>query len=495
MSRSIQPRPRISTAVMSLVAAGFTTSCSFMGLDDLELVACDRAMDCYASPDAAAGECYRCRAGRCEPAGKMRVQSTDDVLDVVLGVRATREPEGSTLVTIASEDHVRGWRVTADSDLTDLGAVQYFVGDDREDSICPSADNPRKPCIVRDHAGASLPEGLALGMSIDLAGCATGRVQLGLTNADAPLQLQADAVRGPLAGGIPSGAQGCTIAGGASAPAIASGWRAPGAAPHALAVWLGTPPRAATAAADGCSGGDGALVPVWSQVLTIESSDGDGWTIASPPDVQPDQRGASLSHLTPQLLAAPAQGEASYLLAFADRDGIRLMSIPSEPSPAAARLEPVTRVGSFAMALGRPRAGGQEVMIAWRRECGAASELWTAIYRWSGSAVERVHGPRRVRTRANIVSGPAIAFAQAGFALGAPAGGWSVAWLEVEGTAKSLQVTHVAERSYAASTPTEIHRGDATFPFLHAATTSPFSYGFISKRTQGPAEVAVLACD
>jgi hypothetical protein len=445
-------------------------------------------MDCYVLSLSAHAidACYRCNDGRCEPHGSLVTKRLDSLANKADHLNAVAGPNHTTLLAAASDESVQGWRLTGDAEITGLGAVSYSMTGEQAgpDSACPVYQNGRladASCLLRDHVTAWASPKLMLGVSINVQGCDAGQVRMGLADVATPLQLDSNSAHGTLAGGVAVTDQRCTGPSGARSPAVAA--LTHDADREAYAVWLAAAayghdvPRP-----DRCAAVGFGSVAIEGMRLTIhDDADQAAWIAADDADGNPSELGRGLGSDVPQLISTNTAAFAGYLLAFVDDGGVRLMPLRAFGAANAAPVlvEPDPAANQIALSLGSATASSQDFLLAWTSGCGPAQQLRVAVYRWSASQLVRITSSLTLVADIDVTGAPVAAYSPTGFGLRPPTGGWSVVWQE-QGSNEALHASRIAEADHVPEPPQTLVVGSIGLPFVHAAKSAPFSYGFAS---------------
>ena len=460
------------TRVPLLAFVCAATSCSLMGLDDLDLQDCDQDLDCYAlAPMSSHGlrTCYRCEAGRCEERGVSRARSVD-ALARLSWVSTSSVPQQRTLLALGPDDPVLPTRglVLGASASGELSSIAYLDG-----------ESPQ----LRALALGAFDATHLIGLTLDTETCANGRIRLGTAEAAAPFALRPGGARTLFTTGVDlePGTQ-CTR-GGARSPALAI--LAPA---EALAIWTAANQTDEPAVAAECTAARSATIHALRLGL---HADADGASFAPLESPRPSvlAEGAR-AEVAPQL-AALGDG---YVFAYADGSGIQLRAIAAfggTPSPAAAFALDDTDVTRIALSPGGSDGGAQRLLVVWTTGCGAHVALRGAVVAVGTASLALAAGPFAIAHNESIVSGPAVSFAPGGFDARRGSGGWTIVWSD----GSRVFASRVSQRAAQLGPPDLLHSGDARLVFMSSPRSGPFAFGFVQESNAHSDEVVLMGCE
>jgi hypothetical protein len=470
---------RISTRALGVVSfAAFAAACSLMHLGDVETPPCKSHRDC-ASAIRAAGEdpelcvSYLCNAatGFCEPAGGEHCDAEDNDCDGFIDETLSSEPhqfENASELTretfayaassngktyVAHGDREMGWVIPAEDDrnVSAHDLHFYFESENGRQPECPDQDGV-STCNFAQLAFAAFASGVDAApgafddrlvmAGINTAGCGKGQLRLGLSSIGDPFSMFLGSVgeESPLVLGV-----GCEQ--GASFPAVAA-WEATDTA-QALAVWLELPINAAETVPR----------PIPVRALGLFVPDSIRGSLDAANEGEPTPLGESSCRSAPAVLAdGRLDGQQRFAVAFPGYEqgtpGIVLRTVGFLASRDG-RLEgvsmhiPETEPGPVALAPGPLQADGSpSVGIAWRTGCGMGTSVGFTTVSFPASGAPSASAPVHLST-GPIVRGPALAYAEHGFAANDPKSGWFVLWEENPAGTPRLQLARVATRELA----------------------------------------------
>jgi hypothetical protein len=482
----------IHSRLVLLVVVGAVAGqgCSLLQLDDFALQPCREDRDCFELTHAADGgvaECYRCRAGVCEPHGSLVAQRIDSVGSVTW-LNATNDAAHSTLLALGSANAE--------------GASGIAIVDGTRTARMP-IDYREGPSVTQLRALSLdwFAETHLVGVSLDSSTCRDGLIRVGVASPSTPFALEANGVDTVFTTGVDlDSTTGCTGNGrpGARAPVLAAA-TAPDGRSEALAVWLATTVSGFSALSDRCGIAEERFVPIRGQALTLHGSEPDAMFEPAAGTRTQQLSAMALDASAPRLLASATLG---YLLAYVDPEGVRLDVFPAfdaaqlRGGPGARQLLDDPAADQIALSLGAADGDVRTVLVVWSSGCNAASQLRAAVFRWSTTGLEPSVAAFSLSEGAAIVGAPVAAFASDGFTRIEPRGGWAVMWSERHGTAVDLRASRIGERAPTPEPPAVLYSGRARFPFLHTPRSAPFAFGFAAgSSSQGADDLELMACE
>lgn len=348
---------------------------------------------------------------------------------------------------------------------------------------------------------------LLLALALDLPGCIDGRLQVGArrVGANAALTMLAE-VQGPaeLTAGLPSGDRSCPNSEeprGARSPSLALRPAAWGGPTAALALF-----RADSHAKPDKPAGLAAIGVHVSSDDSVQLTNGGVSELINEPSVRgqdaasvvawggatagyfvgyDSERGVELAFVSESESSGPILGGTKGALLVAE-SGVRQVVVAIDP--VRDRNQAVPR--GFAAAWRSSRAGQSGIRLA-RVSFSPQSATGFAL---DGDVLS-------LPTSGQVVQGPAIAYARAGFSTREDAaGGWFVTWVERQGALERLRGTRVAEVSSEWSeTPYLLgERMTITHPFAgtqsSAGSGDQLSYAFFSGPAPEQLNIGSLAC-
>lgn len=460
-----------------LLAAPTLFGCSLMGLDDFRQQRCRSDADCSRAQTAFGNaercDSYVCQQGACVPQHRTETcNGKDDDCNGFIDDGVTVAPR--ELTGTSSSDAVMAYAFDPSG-----ASTTYVVGGVRIDGeprvhgvvvngtvagspvpleyASAAMDPPEKPCpmqTVSAGVGASVCsfDDVALGAdqeqlvyaTINLKGCASGQLRVGLARASNPFRVWLgsspageDAQSNIEAGvdvGDGSSCSGNSVpdergeAAGARSPAVAVLDTSPSGA-GALVTWLAASPAMPQTSC-------GASVDVSVQALAVmvpeEARDADERWLVGSDGGAPASIGRSSSLQPPAVVGLAAQGSSGqYLVAFPSKkdgaDGVALVLVTLEGAHVSVMDGPfIEDDHPDLVALANNPSDGN-LALAWRSGCGPTSKLKLALLSAAGNAFD---GYPLSLGIGNIVSTPRLLHASDGFTTQGKRGGWYITWSE-----------------------------------------------------------------
>ena len=422
-----------------------------------------------------------------------------------------------------------GFTITGDG--AETAPLRYLSLDDSSpgDPLpmgCPLGDGTIDPNCSFDDVAMAPYSGHLVYATISRAGCAAGKVLLGISRSDAPFDVLLGKPSGVSADAtqIEFGVQTTGCRGDlperpaiAARPAVAVlepvAEGADGGVPdtqrseddslEALALWLGGEQPAPSPAC-----GPVAQSRVVALRLRVRSAYRDyAWLSDATADGAPSVLDRpNTGNAAPSLVAWNRADHAGYFAAYPTADGILVGFLPvaTEDVDAKATFDGTSTrlddpnadqvVLSLGQDVGAP--AGVRLRVAWRSGCGADATIQSAALTFDA---EREAFSTPVTSRiapAPFAHGPALQYAATGFAVDEPRGGWVVLWTEGEGKGTRAAAARVREGDHKSLGSFELSSGRVDHGFLYPVDNANVRYGLVRDMTSlrlGPLSFTVAA--